>query len=425
MGRSDPDFIDAESSRRFAVEVVKRLRGAGHEALWAGGCVRDELLGRVPTDYDVATSALPEAVRECFGRRKTLPLGAAFGVITVVGPPRSGQVEVATFRTDADYTDGRHPAGVTFSTAREDALRRDFTINGMFLDPLTGAIHDFVGGREDLANGVVRAIGDPAKRFAEDHLRMLRAVRFTAGFGFVLDAATRAAIETMGRLVEVVSPERTADELRRMLSGPGRTAALRMLADTGLAAHVLGEFAGAACGPAALVIGALDEPCLPAALAELAWDSAVSGAAATALDRVRGAASRLRLSNRETKLALWLVEGVAALEDAAAPGRIPWSRLQPWVAHADAPLLADLLRARAGGDAGRGEQARWFSAQVDRPRAEIDPPAWLTGADMLAAGIGAGPAVGRILGEARRRQLDGELASREAARAWLAGQRKD
>ena len=251
---------------------------------------------------------------------------------------------------------------------------------------------------------------------------MLRAVRFTAGFGFVLDGATRAAIETMGRLVEVVSPERTADELRRMLSGTGRTAALRLLAETGLAAHVLGEFDRAACGPAALVIGALDEPSLPAALAELACDSEMSHAAVTALVRVRRAASRLRLSNRETKLALWLAEGVAALEDAGAPGRVPWSRLQPWVAHADAPLLADLLRARAGGDAGRGEQARWFSAQVDRPRAEIDPPAWLTGADLLAAGIGAGPAVGRILGEARRRQLDGELTSREAALAWLADQ---
>ena len=168
---------DPEAARRFAREVVGRLREAGHEAYWAGGCVRDELLGRIPADYDVATAATPEVVRELFGRRRTLAVGAAFGVITVLGPKPAGQVEVATFRADAPYTDGRHPAGVTFCSAREDAQRRDFTINGLFLDPLSGDIHDFVGGRADLAAGIVRAIGVPAMRFGEDHLRMLRAIR--------------------------------------------------------------------------------------------------------------------------------------------------------------------------------------------------------------------------------------------------------
>ncbi|MFM8890387.1 MAG: CCA tRNA nucleotidyltransferase, partial [Planctomycetia bacterium] len=168
---------DPARARAFALEVVDRLRAAGHEALWAGGCVRDELLGRTPADYDVATSALPDEVRVVFGRRRTLAIGAAFGVISVLGPREAGQVEVATFRSDAAYTDGRHPAGVTITNAREDALRRDFTINGLFLDPLSGEVHDHVGGRADLAAGIVRAIGPAAVRFGEDHLRMLRAVR--------------------------------------------------------------------------------------------------------------------------------------------------------------------------------------------------------------------------------------------------------
>ena len=196
-----PSPADPAAAREFAAEIVSRLRAEGHETYWAGGCVRDELLGRIPADYDVATAATPEIVRGVFGRRRTLAIGAAFGVITVLGPKRAGQVEVATFRSDAAYTDGRHPAGVTFCSAREDAQRRDFTINGLFLDPLTGEVHDFVGGREDLAAGIVRAIGVPAMRFGEDHLQMLRAVRFTAFFDFVLERETRAAIERMAHLV--------------------------------------------------------------------------------------------------------------------------------------------------------------------------------------------------------------------------------
>ncbi|NDC64209.1 MAG: CCA tRNA nucleotidyltransferase, partial [Planctomycetia bacterium] len=215
-------FSDPETARSFAQAVVGRLRTSGHEAFWAGGCVRDELLGRIPADYDVATSARPDAVRAVFGRGRTLAVGAAFGVITVVGPRGAGHVEVTTFRTDAAYTDGRHPAGVTFSSAREDALRRDFTINGMFLDPATGEVHDYVGGRADLTAGIVRAIGVPAMRFGEDHLRMLRAVRFAAAFDFTLEGETRAAIERMAHLVSTVSPERIAAELRALVSRPGR-----------------------------------------------------------------------------------------------------------------------------------------------------------------------------------------------------------
>ncbi|MCD4726297.1 MAG: CCA tRNA nucleotidyltransferase, partial [Pirellulales bacterium] len=211
-----------KEQRRFALEVVRRLRAAGFEAYWAGGCVRDQLIGRTPADYDVATDAEPERIRALFGRRRTLALGAAFGVISVIGPKPAGLVEVTTFRRDAAYSDGRHPDSVAFSTAAEDASRRDFTINGLFYDPIGQQVIDFVGGQKDLAARLVRAIGSARDRFAEDKLRMLRAVRFTAAFDFTLDAEARRAIAEMAAEIHVVSPERIAVEMRRLLADRNR-----------------------------------------------------------------------------------------------------------------------------------------------------------------------------------------------------------
>lgn len=409
-------FHDPAAAREFAAGVVRRLRDAGHETYWAGGCVRDELLGRTPADYDVATAATPDEVRGVFGRGRTLAIGASFGVITVLGPKPAGQVEVATFRADAAYTDGRHPAGVTFCSAREDAQRRDFTINGLFLDPLTGEVHDFVEGRRDLADGIVRAIGVPAMRFGEDHLRMLRAVRFTAFFGFVLEAQTRAAIETMAMLVAAVSPERIAAELRAMVSRQGRRQAVELLLDTGLARVVLPEVAPpavaeAAWGRAAAIVAACDEPSLPMALATLA-----EAAAPAALPR---ATARLRLSTREAREAEWLHAGVAAIEGGASPAARPWSDLQPWVADDRAAPLADLLRARAACGTVAAARAAWFTERASRPRAELDPPPLVTGTDLLAAGVPPGPAVGAALARLRTLQLDGVIATREEALAAL------
>jgi poly(A) polymerase len=414
---------DPARARAFAIDVVERLRRAGHEAVWAGGCVRDELLGRTPADYDVATSALPDQVREVFGRRRTLAVGAAFGVITVLGPSGAGQVEVATFRSDAAYTDGRHPAGVTFTDAREDALRRDFTINGLFLDPLSGEVHDYVDGRADLAAGVVRAIGSPALRFGEDHLRMLRAVRFAAVFGFALEDETRAAVERMAHLVTVVSPERIAAELRAMVSRPGRRRALELLHETGLAREVLPELmsASAASGDApgwqesARIVDALDEPALAAALAIL-----TERLPAETTDRI---ATRLRLSNHEAKTARWLHEAVAAIgrDDAASPAGRPWSQVQPWLAHPAACLLADVLRARAASGRGDAAAAGWVTEKLSLPRAELDPPPLLGGEDLKAAGVPAGPLMGRLLAELRALQLDGRVATRDDALAWVRG----
>lgn len=413
---------DPAAARDLALAVVARLRDAGFEALWAGGCVRDELLGRTPVDYDVATSAKPDQVRQVFGHRRTLAIGAAFGVITVLGPKEAGQIEVATFRTDEAYTDGRHPAGVIFSTAREDAQRRDFTINGLFLDPLSGEVHDYVGGRDDLAAGIVRAIGVPAMRFAEDHLRMLRAVRFAAAFGFVLEAETRAAIEKMRHLVTTVSAERITAELRAMVSRPGRRTSLELLAETGLAREVLPDVAPDATAPdrqaawdnATRIIDALDEPELGSALAALFEQAGAQP--------LRATASRLRLSNRDLKLAVWLLDGLAAIGHSTGERDLAarrWSDVQPWLAHDDAFRLADLLRARSDCGRGHASAAKWVSEQLARPRAELDPPPLVTGRDLMQAGVLEGKAIGALLTAVRARQLDGEITTREQALEWV------
>ena len=411
---------DPAAAREFALVVVGRLRSAGHEALWAGGCVRDELLGRTPADYDVATSARPDQVRAVFGNRHTLAVGAAFGVITVLGPRGAGQVEVATFRSDAAYTDGRHPAGVTFTNAREDALRRDFTINGLFLDPITGEVHDYVEGRADLTAGIVRAIGNAAMRFGEDHLRMLRAVRFAAGFGFALEEQTQAAIVRMAHLVTTVSPERVAAELRAIVARPGRRRALDLLVQTGLAREVLPEVApadGAAAAHAAWhdsarIIDALDEPEIASALAGLT--------AALPPETPRRIAARLRLSTRELKTACWLHEA-GAFVDGTGEGDLdqrPWSQLQPWLAHDAAFLLADVLRARAACGHGSAAAASWVTAKLQMPQEQLDPPPLVTGNDLLAAGVPAGRAMGQVLAALRSLQLDGRITTRDAAVEW-------
>ena len=230
------------TEREFAVSVVRRLREAGHEALWAGGCVRDELLGLVPGDYDVATSARPEEVSGLF--RRTVAVGVSFGVVQVLGPRTEAgplSVEVATFRADAGYSDGRHPDAVVFSSAREDALRRDFTINGMFFDPLENQLIDYVGGQEDLNKKLLRAIGDPAVRFAEDKLRLLRAARIATRFDLTIEARTAAAIRSMAGQILVVSAERIADELRKLLVSPHRARGVNLLLELGLAAAILPE----------------------------------------------------------------------------------------------------------------------------------------------------------------------------------------
>ena len=227
-------------AQHAAAQIVARLRAAGHQAYFVGGCVRDLLLGREPQDFDVATSALPDQVLTLF--EKTFAVGAHFGVVLVCTGEPEITTEVATFRSDGVYSDGRHPDAVRFSSSpEEDVKRRDFTINGMLLDPANNQVLDYVGGRNDLQAGLIRAIGDPGDRFAEDKLRMLRAVRFAARFAFDLESRTAIAIRKLAPAVSQVSRERVRDELTRMLTEGHAQRAFEMLDATGLLVQVLPE----------------------------------------------------------------------------------------------------------------------------------------------------------------------------------------
>lgn len=428
------------NERAFAESVVRRLRAAGHEALLAGGCVRDLLLGRPPHDYDVATSARPDDVLALFPR--ALTVGAAFGVVVVA--EGASHVEVATFRRDAGYSDGRRPDAVAFTDAREDALRRDFTINAMFLDPAGGAVIDHVGGRDDLAARVIRAVGDPRVRFAEDHLRMLRAVRFAAELGFALDPATAQAARDLARRIATVSGERVAAELAKLLTAPadGRQRGLHLADGLGLVAVLLPEvhaLHGVEQGPnvhpegdvfthAVLAVGLLRQPTFELALATLLHDV---GKAPTARLRegrwtfyghphvgetmAEAVCRRLRLSNFQTRRVTWLVRMHMRLMDADGMRE---ARLRRLFAEDGFEELAELWRAdclASGGTAAPYEalMARYRAAE----RQALRPQPLVTGDDLIGMGLEPGPVFGDILSQVYDAQLEGRVTDAESARA--------
>lgn len=403
--------ISPEKQQQFAIDTVRKLRDAGFIAYWAGGCVRDQLLGRTPKDYDVATDATPPQIRELFGRRRTLAIGAAFGVITVLGPQGAGQIEVATFRRETTYSDGRHPDSVSFSSAQEDASRRDFTINGMFYDPVERRVIDFVGGQEDLQRRQIRSIGDPDERIGEDKLRMLRAVRFTATFEFELETGTFEAIRRRAAEIHVVSAERIAEEMRKMLVDVHRARAVRLLLDTGLASEVLPEIVPAALQDeraleqSLALLEQLEQPGFPLALAAL-LGRRVEPQAAEEICR------RWRLSNRETDRVRWLLEHCDALR--AAPSQ-RWSAVQPVLIAAGAEDLLALGEAEARIGLGDRDDVAWCRRQLERPREELNPPPLVTGDNLKGHGVPPGPAYSMLLDRARKAQLDGEISTQEEA----------
>ncbi|HZZ29248.1 MAG TPA: CCA tRNA nucleotidyltransferase [Pirellulales bacterium] len=420
-------YLDPHKQRQFAVEVVRQLRDQGFTAYWAGGCVRDSLLARTPNDYDVATNALPEQISGVFRNRKTLAMGAAFGVMTVLGPRRAGQIEVATFRQDVSYSDGRHPDRVAFSSPEEDAQRRDFTINGMFYDPLAEQVIDFVGGQADLQQGVVRAIGNPLARFTEDKLRLLRAVRFASVFDFRLEENTLVAIGEMASQISIVSAERIADEMRTMLEQPGVVRAVQLLYITGLLAAILPETVKVAeiegwsreataaessspqawpatCRTLAL-LQAIQQSSFPLALAILLHAAAGENLAETV-------GRRWRLARIETDRLAFLLKNQHALIGAASQR---WSQLQPLLVADEADDLLKLFAAQAELGLADPRDVAFCRAQLQLPAAQLNPSPLITGADLIAQGIPAGPAFARLLQSAREAQLDGEIADRAAA----------
>jgi poly(A) polymerase len=424
--------------RQLADDVIRQLRGAGFEALLAGGCVRDRVLGRAPKDFDVATSARPAEVLALFPR--ALQVGAAFGVVIVCDGPT--QVEVATFRAEGEYTDGRRPDAVTFTDARHDAQRRDFTINGMFLDPVGDTVVDYVGGRADLEARLIRAIGDPRRRFAEDHLRMLRAVRFAAELEFDIDPATADAIREMAPLVARVSGERVAAELARLLvaAPAGRRKALHLADELGLLAVILPEIEatkGVLQGPTVhpegdvfvhtmLAVATLREPTFELALGMLLHDL---GKARTALMRdgkwtfygheqlgeemAREVCGRLRLSGAQTARITWLVRSHMKM---MYVHEMRVSRLKRLMAEDGFEELAELWRADGLASGGTAEA---YEALMARYRAmaqeEVKPRPLVTGADLIALGCVPGPLFREMLDELYDAQLEGRVAAKDDA----------
>ncbi|MGO8902883.1 MAG: CCA tRNA nucleotidyltransferase [Isosphaeraceae bacterium] len=436
---------EAQARRDFALEVVLRLRRAGFQALWAGGCVRDLLLGLVPVDYDVATDATPEQVMLSLPFR-AITVGISFGVVRIRHPRMHGiEVEVATFRSDGAYVDGRRPAAVAFSSPELDAARRDFTINGMFMDPESSQVIDYVGGLDDLRNQVLRAIGDPAERFREDKLRLLRAIRFAARFNLEIEPNTLQSLRAMAGEVVVVSPERIAQELRRMLVHVNRAQAMNMALEAGLVAAILpplvdmrGLFQGKPVQPEGdlwdhtmLVLRLLPvRPSFTLAFAALVHDvgkpfTRANHHGRTSFHSHDQVGSRiadrlcrtLRLSNVERERITWLVAFHQYLGEAK---KLREAKLKRVLAQPGIDELLALHRADALASTGDTENVDYCAYYIEhQPAGPINPPPLLTGHDLARHGLQPGTLFAVILETIREAQLEGRVQNKREVLDWV------
>jgi poly(A) polymerase len=452
------------SPKGFATEIVRTLRGREHQAYLVGGCVRDLQLGREPADYDVATDATPDEVMCIFP--ETFAVGAQFGVVLVPLPrtteaqlaslpdehPGFGHhhsVEVATFRSDIGYSDGRHPDQVRFSrSAEEDVQRRDFTINGLLLDPLNNQVLDYVGGRRDLERGIIRTIGDPRQRFTEDKLRMLRAVRFAARFDYWIEPKTLAAIKELAPQIKQVSNERVRDELLKMLTEGHARHAFELLDQTGLLKEVLPEVAamkgveqppqfhpeGDVWVHTLLLLDGLEAGASPTlALGALLHDVGKPPTFRRAPDRIRfdghvevgmkmaqEICRRLRLSTHETDQVVALVANHMKFADVEQMKDSTFKRFvrQPrFDEHLELHRLDCMGSHR---DLGLYNFTRKRLSEM--PPEAIRPAPLITGNDLIAAGYAPGPRFKEILAAVEDQQLEGRLASRGDAMSFVARQ---
>ncbi len=417
-----------------AVSVVARLDEAGHEAYIVGGSVRDMLLGATPKDFDIVTSATPEQTQELFER--SIPVGEKFGVITVIADGR--QFEVATFRADGIYSDGRRPDWVRFAGLKEDVGRRDFTINGLVLDPRKSEILDHTGGVEDLRRGVIRTIGPPSERFSEDALRLVRAVRFASRLGFRIDRGTRRDLVARAHTIQRVAPERVFAELEQMWAGPGRAQALSLFLETHLLDYILPEVAtlgreatGSAslwertrrrtallpreCPSPVVWASVLADAVAPEPQAPESCDNADATSASGILDRLRPPGKLVRetvaiLSKR------WVWRNAAAMRRGILLGvlrRDTDGMLLPfWRTDAASRGLVAMIEPI--------ERERRELCERGRLEGGSDRPPF-TGADLLAAGMSPGPRVGSALAEMERLWLEGAFTDEGAAARWLRG----
>ncbi len=400
------------------MRIITRLREQGFDAYLAGGCVRDALLGRQPKDFDVATNATPDAVRECFGRRRTVAFGAAFGVIGVLPdkPPQYNRdvpilpTEVATFRSDGEYSDGRRPDSVHFGSAEQDALRRDFTINGLFYDPLEHRVIDYVGGQDDLAVRVIRTIGSASDRFGEDKLRMLRAIRFATTLGMVIELETFAAIREHAADIDVVSGERVGAEMRRVLVAPNVSLGLQRLAASGLATHVLPQWydvnqTQVASDMQSLHSGVQEASfCVSLALLLVSHSRAV---------KVLGELTQgWKLANDEQRPVAFALQHWQQFANADT---LRWSQLQPLLVNRDCEVALQVAAARVRSDSGSTTGIDRCLEAMQWPDERLDPLPLLTGDILRRLGMEQGPIYRTIIERVRQAQLDGEITSKDDA----------
>lgn len=463
------------TAKATATAIVRRLQTAGFTAFWVGGCVRDFLLGREPGDYDIATSARPEQVEKLF--KRTIAVGRKFGVMVVIEGRR--QFQVATFRAEADYQDGRHPARVMFGDAQADALRRDFTVNGLFYDPLAKRLHDWVGGDADLRAGIIRTIGSPAERFAEDHLRLLRAVRFAVQLDFDIERETFAAIKELAPKIKAISAERIRDELIKLFAPPSERGfvedppphirqrgvaavgaltpahnrapssaarGLELLRDSGLLEQILPELAatiqcaqspdfhpeGSVFNHLRLMLSQMPvdaDPLLPwtVLLHDIAKPVTASRDPETGSihfyehERIGAAMAaeileRLRFPRKQIDAVVKAVRYHMQFKDARQMRK---STLRRLLLRPTFPLELELHRLDCLGSHGRLDVYDFLVAQSRElaKRPEIRPPL-LTGNDLIALGMKPGPALGKLLNEIREKQLQDELKTAREARLW-------
>lgn len=429
-----------ELLKETAIDIVKRLREKGFNALFAGGCVRDMLMGYLPEDYDIATNARPDNIINIF--KRTVPVGVHYGVVLVI--ENGFEFEVATFRSDGKYSDGRHPDTITFCDARGDALRRDFTINGMFYDPIDDKHFDYVGGGEDLKASLVRAIGNPFERFNEDRLRMIRAVRFACRFNYNIENQTAEAIKTLCHKILTVSMERIRDELRKILTGPNPHTGIKMLDDLNLLNEVIPEVTamkgvrqpenyhpeGDVFTHTLLTLSELSASRKTAGSWELAMASLLHdiGKPLTfeIADRIRfnnhdnvGAGmaekicERLRMSNAEKERITWLVKMHLYLRHAQ---QMRLSKLKRLFAHEGYSELAELYKVDSLASTGDLEDYTFCQNMFEElQEEEIKPEPLITGYDLIALGLKPGPIFSKILETIRDEQLEQKITTKAEA----------
>jgi tRNA nucleotidyltransferase/poly(A) polymerase len=438
-----PKLLDSTPLVDVATSVVRRLRERGHIAYFAGGCVRDALLGFSPKDIDIATDAHPEQVQQIFTR--TVPVGAKFGVIRVLENER--EFEVATFRSDGAYLDGRRPETVSFSSAEEDARRRDFTINGMFYDPIADTVVDYVGGREDLERRVIRAIGAAQLRFGEDRLRLLRAVRFAAVLNFEIEGKTWNALREEAKEIHAVSPERIRDELIKILADARRLRGFDLLDTSGLLEQILPEVSalkGCQQPPQFHPEGDVfvhtrrmleflpaDAPALLALMVLLhdigkpptqTCDPAEGRIRFNGHDEVGASMSvavmeRLRFSTDEIETVAGAVRSHMMFKD--VPKMRP-AKLRRFMARDNFPLELELHRVDCLSSHGDLENFEFLLQKEKEFQNEpLIPPPLVNGHDLISLGLSPGPRFGEILEKVQTAQLEGEIRSREEALALV------